>query len=96
MYIKVNGLSGDNATEHCLKVTVNAESSFDIEGNVITGVSFVGGCNGNLKAVSKLVDGMTVEEIEAKLKGNTCGMRPTSCADQLCLAVREAYEKTKQ
>ncbi len=70
--------------------------SFDIEGNVITGVSFVGGCNGNLKAVSKLVDGMTVEEIEAKLKGNTCGMRPTSCADQLCLAVREAYEKTKQ
>ncbi len=70
--------------------------SFDIEGNVITGVSFVGGCNGNLKAVSKLVDGMTVEEIEAKLKGNTCGMRPTSCADQLCLAVREAYEKTKK
>ena len=70
--------------------------SFDIEGSVITGVSFVGGCNGNLKAVSKLVDGMTVEEIEAKLKGNTCGMRPTSCADQLCLAVREAYEKTKQ
>ena len=69
--------------------------SFDIEGNVITGVSFVGGCNGNLKAVSKLVDGMTVEEIEAKLKGNTCGQRPTSCADQLCVAVREAYEAQK-
>ncbi len=69
--------------------------SFDIEGNVITDVSFLGGCNGNLKAVSKLVDGMTVEEIEAKLKGNTCGARSTSCADQLCLAVREAYDKTR-
>jgi len=78
------------------KMVCSQQISFDIEGNVITGVSFVGGCNGNLKAVSKLVDGMTVEEIEAKLKGNTCGMRPTSCADQLCLAVREAYEKTKQ
>lgn len=67
--------------------------SFDIEGNVITNVSFVGGCNGNLKAVSKLVDGMTVEEIEAKLKGNLCGRRPTSCADQLAKAVRKAYEE---
>ncbi len=73
------------------KMVCSKEISFDIEGNVITNVKFLGGCNGNLKAVSKLVDGMTVEEIEAKLKGNTCGMRPTSCADQLCLAIREAY-----
>ena len=69
--------------------------SFDINGDVITNVSFDGGCNGNLKAVSKLVDGMTVEQIEAKLKGNQCGMRGTSCADQLCLAIREAYDKQK-
>ena len=73
------------------KMVCSKEISFDIEGNVITNVKFLGGCNGNLKAVSQLVDGMTVEEIEAKLKGNTCGMRPTSCADQLCLAIREAY-----
>ena len=64
---------------------------FDINYNVITNVSFLGGCNGNLKAISKLVDGMTVEEIENKLKGNTCGWRNTSCADQLAIAVREAY-----
>lgn len=64
---------------------------FDIEGNVITNVVFTGGCNGNLKAVSKLVDGMTVEQIEEKLAGNTCGFRGTSCADQLAKAVREAY-----
>ena len=71
------------------------EINFHIEGNVITNVRFTGGCNGNLKAVSKLVDGMTVEEIEEKLKGNTCGRRPTSCADQLCIAIREAYEASK-
>lgn len=66
---------------------------FDLEGNVVTNVSFNGGCNGNLKAVSKLVDGMTVEQIEGYLKGNTCGMRSTSCADQLAKAVREKYEE---
>ena len=68
--------------------------SFDIDGDVITNVSFVGGCNGNLKAVSKLVEGMTVDKIESVLLGNTCGRRPTSCADQLALAVRKAYNET--
>ena len=66
---------------------------FHIEGNVITNISFMGGCNGNLKAISKLVDGWTVEQIEEKLKGNTCGTRPTSCADQLSRAVRTAYNE---
>ena len=70
------------------------EIRFHIEGNVITDIRFLGGCNGNLKAIAKLVDGWTVEEIEEKLSGNTCGRRPTSCADQLALAVREAYEKS--
>ena len=70
--------------------------SFDIEGNVIRNIEFVGGCNGNLKAISKLLEGSTVEGIEDKLLGNTCGRRPTSCADQLAIAVREAYDKTQQ
>ena len=69
--------------------------NFDIDGNKITNVEFLGGCHGNLKAISILVDGMTVEEIEQKLGGNTCGYKPTSCADQLAKAVREAYEKNK-
>lgn len=77
------------------KDTCSMEILFDIEGNIITNIEFIGGCNGNLKAISKLVDGMTVESIEAKLLGNTCGRRPTSCADQLAKAVREAYEKNK-
>ena len=53
----------------------------------ITNISFEGGCNGNLKAISKLVDGMTAEEICKKLSGNTCGIKNTSCADQLAKAV---------
>ncbi|MDE7281946.1 MAG: TIGR03905 family TSCPD domain-containing protein [Ruminiclostridium sp.] len=79
--------------------TVNTCSqliSFDIEGNVIRNIEFIGGCNGNLKAISKLLEGSTVEDIEEKLLGNTCGRRPTSCADQLAIAVREAYNKTQQ
>lgn len=69
--------------------------SFDLEGNVVTNVEFTKGCNGNLKAISKLVDGMTVEEIEDLLKGNTCGNSPTSCTDQLAIAVRNKYEESK-
>ncbi|SDB44202.1 uncharacterized protein TIGR03905 [Ruminococcaceae bacterium FB2012] len=72
-----------------------SEIEFDLTGNVVTGVRFTGGCNGNLKAVSKLVDGMTVEQIESKLKGNTCGMKNTSCADQLAIAVRKALDSEK-
>lgn len=69
--------------------------NFDIEGDVISNVNFVGGCNGNLKAISKLVDGMSVTQIEDKLLGNICGMKNTSCADQFAKAVRAAYEETK-
>ncbi|QTQ13055.1 TIGR03905 family TSCPD domain-containing protein [Treponema parvum] len=53
----------------------------------ITDVSFEGGCNGNLKAISKLVEGMTAEQIRDKLAGNICGKKNTSCADQLAKAV---------
>lgn len=67
--------------------------TFDIEGNVVRNIQFMGGCDGNLKAISTLLDGCTVEEIEAKLRGNTCGRRSTSCADQLAIAVRKAYEE---
>ena len=57
------------------------------ENNVITNVVFTNGCNGNLKAIAKLINGMKAEEIAEKLAGNLCGRRPTSCADQLAKAV---------
>lgn len=69
--------------------------SFDLDGDKVSNVEFTGGCNGNLKAISILVDGMTVDEIESKLKGNLCGMKGTSCADQLALGIREAYQKAQ-
>ena len=69
--------------------------TLDDEGR-IHDLKFTGGCNGNLKAVSKLLEGQTVEYIEEKLRGNTCGMKSTSCADQLAIAVRKAYNADKK
>ncbi|MCR4780887.1 MAG: TIGR03905 family TSCPD domain-containing protein [Ruminiclostridium sp.] len=71
------------------------EIRFTLDDDRVTNVSFTGGCNGNLKAVSKLVDGMTVEQIESILGGNTCNTKPTSCADQLAKAVRQAYDESR-
>lgn len=82
--------------EYKTENTCSQSISFDIHGNVITNISFYGGCNGNLKAISTLLDGATVEYIEEKLLGNTCGRRPTSCADQLAKAVRIAYNETSK
>ena len=70
--------------------------NFDLDGDVVSNIEFIGGCNGNLKAISKLVDGWTVEKIESYLRGNLCGVKPTSCADQLARAVRRAYDEQKK
>lgn len=78
------------------QMTCSTQISFDLDGNVVSNIVFTGGCNGNLKAISKLVDGWTVEKIEEYLLGNLCGRRPTSCADQLARAVRRAYEQEKK
>ena len=77
--------------EYMTENTCSQIISFDINGNEITNIAFYGGCNGNLKAIAKLLEGATVEEIEDKLLGNTCGRRATSCTDQLAKAVRAAY-----
>ncbi len=65
------------------------------DGQTIEGVSFDGGCNGNLKAVSKLVKDMPVEKVVELLQGNTCGPRKTSCADQLTIGLREAQAQAQ-
>lgn len=74
------------------KGTCSRSIFVELDGNVIRSVEFEGGCSGNAKGVSKLVKGMTVEQVESLLKGTTCGMKPTSCPDQLSIAVREAFE----
>lgn len=75
------------------KGTCSRQISFDLEGNVVKNVEFVGGCNGNLKAISSLVEGLTVEEIEKRVSGIKCGFKNTSCSDQLATAIRLAYNK---
>lgn len=75
------------------KGVCSTEIRFDLDGDIVRDIEFTGGCNGNLKAISKLCEGMRVAEIEEKLAGNTCGYKDTSCADQLVCAVREAYVK---
>ena len=66
-------------------------SAIDIEmdGNIVKSVKFTGGCNGNLKAIGRLVEGKDANEVATILKGNQCGPRPTSCADQLARAIME-------
>ena len=70
----------------------SVEISFELDGDVEKNVAYTGGCNGNLKAVSKLIDGHTVDYVVDKLAGNTCRYRNTSCADQLAIALKMAYE----
>lgn len=66
--------------------------SIDLEGDVVKNVSFMGGCNGNLKAIPILIKDMTVEQVAQKLEGVVCGHRTTSCGDQLAKGLRRAYE----
>ena len=67
-----------------------AQISFDLEDNIVRNVSFLGGCNGNLKAIGKLCEGMDADRLTEILLGNTCGRKGTSCADQLARAVLAA------
>ncbi len=76
--------------------TCSNRIDFDINGNIITNVKFYGGCPGNLAAISKIVDGMTVEQIESYFKDIKCGMKPTSCSAQLAIAVRQAYNEMQK
>ncbi|MGN0395178.1 MAG: TIGR03905 family TSCPD domain-containing protein [Coprococcus sp.] len=71
------------------KGTCSVEISFDVEDGKLTNVKFQGGCNGNLKGISSLVEGMSPEEVIKKLEGTTCGLKPTSCPDQLAQALKE-------
>ncbi len=68
---------------------------FELDGDIVKNVQFSGGCNGNLKAIATLVDGMSVDEVAQKLSGISCGMKSTSCTDQLATALKKALEEAK-
>ncbi len=66
---------------------------FEIEDNIIKNVTFTGGCNGNASGISKLVEGMSVDEVIKRLEGTLCGFKSTSCPDQLAKALK-AYKES--
>lgn len=66
--------------------------NFEIEDSIIKSVEFVGGCAGNTQGVARLVEGMNVEEAIRRLEGIKCGSRPTSCPDQLAIALRQTLQ----
>lgn len=74
--------------------TCSSEIQFDLDGDTVTNIVFFGGCDGNLKAIPRLIDGWTVSQIEDKLLGVTCSGGSTSCSDQLARAVRAAYDQS--
>ncbi|MEG1838683.1 MAG: TIGR03905 family TSCPD domain-containing protein [Bacteroidaceae bacterium] len=69
--------------------TCSIHIELEVENDILKNVKFWGGCNGNLQGISRLVQGLPVEEVISKLEGISCGGRPTSCPDQLCKALRE-------
>ena len=73
----------------------NIHVELDDAGETIERIEFTGGCSGNLKAISKLVAGQPVEHVTQILRGNTCGPRKTSCADQLCCALDAAQAEAR-
>ncbi len=75
---------------HKNKGTCSTQVSFDLNDGIITNVSFMGGCNGNLQGVSRLVEGQKAEDVLERLKGIRCGVKSTSCPDQLAHAIEEA------
>ena len=75
------------------KGTCSTYIDIELDGDVIRSVSFFGGCNGNLQGISKLVEGMKAEEAINRLKGIRCGFKPTSCPDQLAVALESMINK---
>ena len=75
--------------------TCSTQIEVTLDGVIVKDVKFTGGCNGNLQAIPKLVQGMTVDEVEKRLSGISCNGRGTSCGDQLAKALRQAYEASQ-
>ncbi|MBQ7756229.1 MAG: TIGR03905 family TSCPD domain-containing protein [Oscillospiraceae bacterium] len=70
------------------KGTCSREIHFEVEDGILKNVEFIGGCNGNLKGIGSLVEGMEVEDVIERLEGITCGFKPTSCPDHLAKSLK--------
>ena len=79
--------------EYKTKGTCSQRILFEINDGKVENVQFIGGCNGNLNGISKLVEGMDVDAVIERIDGLHCGFKPTSCPDQLARALKEAIGK---
>lgn len=79
--------------EYQTKGTCSRSILFEVEDGKVKNVQFIGGCHGNLQGISKLVEGMDVNEVIEKVEGIYCGMKTTSCPDQLAQALKKAKEQ---
>ena len=77
--------------EYQTKGTCSKKITVELDGKTIRHVAFEGGCNGNTTGIAELVVGMNIDDVIGRVKGTTCGARPTSCPDQLAHALEEAY-----
>lgn len=73
--------------------TCSSRIDFEIDGDILKNVQFTGGCNGNLKGIAALVEGMRVEDVIKRLEGTKCGFKQTSCPDQLATALKAALRE---
>lgn len=76
--------------EYKTRGTCSQKIFFDLEDGKVSNVQFIGGCNGNLKGIGSLVEGMNIDDVISRLEGTTCGMKSTSCPDQLAKALKAA------
>ncbi len=73
--------------------TCSQAIELELDGEVVKSVRFAGGCHGNLQGIARLVEGMKVGDVIARLNGIRCGMKATSCPDQLCRALEQAMQQ---
>lgn len=81
-------------TVYQTKGTCCKQIELEVEGDVVKSVCFLGGCHGNLQGIARLVEGMNVADVVSRLSGIRCGMKSTSCPDQLSLALQQAVSRS--
>ena len=82
--------------EYHTRGTCSTKIDFEIEDGIVKSVAYTGGCNGNLQGISRLVEGMDIDDVIARVRGIRCGMKPTSCPDQLARALEQAKAELGQ
>ena len=79
--------------EYKTRGTCSSKILFDVDDGIVHNLEYIGGCNGNLQGMSRLVEGMNIDDVIARVQGIHCGMKPTSCPDQLSRAIEQYYQQ---